>query len=274
MFNNRIVIPASLQLEVLNALHEGHLGITMCQGRASYSVWWPLITKQIEAMVNKCHTCAKLRPEPRESLMAMSFPVKQPWSRIGTDLFEIEGKSYIIAVDYTSRWFEFRELKTTSSGAVIRALSEIFSTHLIPDTVISDNGPQYSSHEFQEFAKDWGFSHVTSSPLHPQANGEAERAVQTAKNILKKNSNPYLGLLAYRSAPLRNGLTPSELLMNRKIKTKLPVHPDILQPKDIDKEKLQKKEKEYREQYSRNYNNLHRIQNLLLYEVIKYTYEI
>ena len=145
MFNTRIVIPGSLQLEVLDSLHEGHLGITKCQGRASYSVWWPLITKQIESMVNKCLTCAKLRPEPKEPLMAMSFPAKQPWSRIGTDLFELEGKSYVIAVDYTSRWFEFRELKSTSSGSVIRLLSEIFATHGIPDTVISDNGPQYSN---------------------------------------------------------------------------------------------------------------------------------
>ena len=241
MFNNRIVIPTSLQLEVLDALHEGHLGITKCRGRASYSVWWPLISKQIEAMVNKCMTCAKLRPEPKESLIPMSYTGRNPWSQVGTDLFELEGKTYIIAVDYSSRWFEFRELKTTSSGAAIRALSEIFSIHGIPDTVVSDNGPQYSSKEFQEFAKDWGFSHVTSSPLHPQANGEAERAVQTAKNILKKNANPYLGLLAYRSAPLRNGLTPSEILMNRKLKTKLPVLPDILQPKEIDQEQLQKK---------------------------------
>ncbi|XP_066981207.1 uncharacterized protein [Macrobrachium rosenbergii] len=103
---------------------------------------------------------------------------------------------------------------------------------------------------------------MTLSPLHPQANGEAERAVQTAKNILKKNAYPYLGLLAYCSAPLRDGLTPSELLMSRKINTKLPVHPDLLHPRDIDKEELRRKEERYREQYSANYNSHHRIQNL------------
>lgn len=261
MFNNRIVIPTSLQLEVLDALHEGHLGITKCQGRASYSVWWPLITKQIESMVNKCHVCAKLRPEPKESLIALSFPEK-PWSRIGTDLFELEGKSFVIVVDYSSRWFEFRELKNTTTIAVTTALSDIFSIHGIPEIVVSDNGPQYSSYEFKEFAKCWGFTHVTSSPLHPQANGEAERAVQTAKNILKKNANPYLGLLAYRSAPLRNGLTPSEILMSRKIRTKLPVLPDNLVPKECNKENLLEKEENYREKYSRNFNNHHRIQKL------------
>ena len=87
MYNNRIVIPQVLQLDMLNAIHEGHLGINKCQGRAAYSVWWPLITKQIEAMVNRCHTCAKLRPERKEPLMPLSFP-DTPWTRLGTDLFE------------------------------------------------------------------------------------------------------------------------------------------------------------------------------------------
>ena len=254
MFNNRIVIPTSLQLEVLDALHEGHLGIIKCRGWASYSVWWLLISKQIESMVSKCITCAKLRPGPKEPLLAMSYPGRNPWSQIGTDLFELERKRYVITVDYSSQWLEFREMKTTSS--------EIFSMHGIPDVAVSDSGLQYSSREFQEFAKNWGFSHVTSSPLHPQANGEAEWAVQTSKNTLKKNANLYLVLLAYRSAPLLNGLTLSKILMNRKLKTKLPVLPDILQPKEIDQEQLQKKEHEHRDRYARNFNVHHHIQKL------------
>ena len=91
------VIPSSLQPDMLNAIHDGHLGITKCQGRASYSVWWPLIAEQIEAMVNRCHTCAKLRPETREPLLALSFPSK-PWNRLASDLFELDKKSYIIVV--------------------------------------------------------------------------------------------------------------------------------------------------------------------------------
>ena len=262
MYDNRLIIPPSLQLQMLNAIHEGHLGISKCQGRASYSVWWPTITKQIESMVNKCFTCAKHRPMAREPLMPLSFPGERPWSRVGTDLFEIDGKHFVIAVDYTSRWFEIRNLQTTSAGTVIQALSEIFSTHGIPDTVISDNGPQYASWQFRKFAEDWGFTHVTSSPLHPQANGEVERAIQTTKNILKKNSNMYLGLLAYRSAPLQNGATPSEILMGRKIRTKLPTVPANLLPKPIDNEELIRKEEMYRENYKRNYDSRHKIQIL------------
>ncbi|XP_048582128.1 uncharacterized protein K02A2.6-like [Nematostella vectensis] len=253
MFNDRIVIPMSLQLQMLDAIHEGHLGVTKCQGRASYSVWWPLITKQIEAMVNKCHICAKLRPETREPLMALSFPEK-PWTRLGTDLFELDRKTYIIVVDYTSRWFEVKELRSISSSAVIKVLQELFATHGIPQVIMSDNSPQYASHEFSAFAREWGFNHATSLPNYPQANGEVERAVQTAKNILKKNADLHLGLLAYRSAPLRNGLTPSEILINRKLRTRLPAPPEAMQPTDIDKEKMKAKEEAYREAYTRSYN--------------------
>ncbi|XP_048583904.1 uncharacterized protein K02A2.6-like [Nematostella vectensis] len=176
MYDHRLVIRSSMQLEMLETIHEGHLGITKCQGRASSSVWWPLITKQIEAMVNRCQTCAKLRPERREPLMALSFP-NLPWSRVGTDLFELEQTDYLIVVDYASRWFEIRKLGSTSSAAVTRHMCEIFALHGIPDKVVSDNGPQYVSQEFTNFAKDMGFTHITSSPHYPQANGEVERAV-------------------------------------------------------------------------------------------------
>lgn len=261
LYDTRLVVPQSLQLAILEALHEGHLGMNKCKGRAMNTVWWPGITKQVEAMCAKCVTCMVHRPVPREPLIPYAFPDEAPWTRVGTDLFEFAKETYVIVVDYTSRWFEFRKLAATSSLHVIAAIQAIFATHGIPKVVVSDNGPQYSCGEFENFARNWGFIHVTSSPRHPMSNGEAERAVQTTKNILKKNVKGDLNraLLAYRSAPLQNGLSPSEILMNRRLRTTLPVLSGNLVPSVTDLRKVAEKEARYREGYARNHDRRHKV---------------
>ena len=93
-----------------------------------------------------------------------------------------------------------------------------------------------SSQEFADFKTKWGFKHVTSSPHFPSSNGLVEKAVQTVKNIISKSiesaTDPYLGLLAYRSTPLDNHKSPAELLMGRTLKTDLPVVENQLNDKD------------------------------------------
>jgi len=97
---------------------------------------------------------------------------------------------------------------------------------------VSDNGPCCNSKEWQQFAKQYGFQHVTSSPQHAQANGKAEKGLHIIKHFLKKatdsKSDPYLALLSYRTAPLECSLSPAELLMNRKLHTTLPWYTDLI----------------------------------------------
>lgn len=112
-------------------------------------------------------------------------------------------------MDYYSRFIEIAKLTTTSAEQVICHFKSNFARHGIPVEVITDNGPQFSVKLFENFASSYGFVHKTSSPKFSQSNGEAERAVQTIKQILTKNEDPYIGLLAYRSTPLENGYSPS-----------------------------------------------------------------
>ncbi|XP_077508511.1 uncharacterized protein LOC144119833 [Amblyomma americanum] len=93
--------------------------------------------------------------------------------------------------------------------------------------VVSDNGTQFSSSDFAKFAQEYGFKHVTSSPEHPQSNGITEDAVKIMKTSMKKTQDPYLTLLSYRSTPLKNGYSPSELLMARQLRTKNPLTPGL-----------------------------------------------
>ena len=108
MYDTRIVIPQDLQLEVLKQLHTGHLGITKCKGRAYNSVWWPSITAQVEAMCNKCTTCALHRSERRELFLPPTTPKGGPWDHIGTDLHNFDMKDYLVEVDHMLCWLDFK----------------------------------------------------------------------------------------------------------------------------------------------------------------------
>ena len=91
---------------------------------------------------------------------------------VATYLFELHGVHYLLIGDYFSRSPEVSRLTTTTSAAVITAMKAVFARHSILEVLRSDNGPQYSSHEFVVFAKSYGFQHCTRSPLYLQSNGE------------------------------------------------------------------------------------------------------
>ncbi|KAL7873908.1 hypothetical protein SRHO_G00048780 [Serrasalmus rhombeus] len=172
-------------------------------------------------------------------------------------------QEYLLLVDYYSKFTEIEWLgKDTKSAIVISHLKSQFARHGIPDIVISDNGPQFISREFQTFATQWEFCHKTTSPHHAQSNGMAERGVQTVKLLLKKakadGKDPYLSLLNLRNTPLEDlGASPAQLLMGRRTKTRLPTPPQLLEPRTVTSsvkqllERRQRKQKEYYDQGSK-----------------------
>ena len=170
------------------------------------------------------------KKQPSEPLKP-SVPPSLPWKKIGTDLFEFCGEHYLLSVCYRSKFIEVTKLEFLRSGAVIEELKRQFGVHGIPAEVVSDNGPQSSSFEFQEFAKDYGFKHTTTSPHYPKANGEVERAVETVKKLWRKNDDKHLALLDYRTTPLPDiDLSPAQLLMGRRLRNKFPIMEGLLQP--------------------------------------------
>jgi len=244
--DHRIVIPSGMRLEILDRIHEGHLGITKCRERAISSVWWIGLSKQIEEVVNNCMKCVELRSQTVEPLKPTPLP-DRPWQKVACDLCELQGKTYLVLVDYYSRYLEFALLdKGQGANIIVTHLKSIFARHGIPEVLVSDNGGQFHNSDMAKFSAEYNFTHLTSSPKHSSGNGAAEIAVNTFKNLLKKNKDPYIALLNYRATPIHNGYSPAELSMGRRLRTTLPIAPHLLNPRSTP-EDIQKKEAIYKD---------------------------
>ena len=205
--------------------------------------------------------CKSIHPTQRAT--DVLTPPKHPWEKVGSDLFELNGSTYLLVVDYFSRFIEIQKLLSINSRSVILALKAIFSRHGVPATLVSDNGPQYASREMQEFAESYGFKHVTSSPYFPQSNGMVERSVKTVKSLLEKSSDPYMAILSHRATPLPwCNLSPAELLMGRRQKTDIPQPRKAFTPEWPHLFGFREKDKEWKERQKSNYDKRQRFKNL------------
>jgi len=139
---------------------------------------------------------------------------------------------------------------------MIARCKSIFARHGIPETVMSDNGPQFEpvrTSKFSEFAVEYGFRHITSSPRFPQSNGFVEATVKIVKQHLKKNNDAYKALLEYRATPLSNGYSPADMLL----RLLLPMPQGKLKPKSVNLEDLLPKEETRRMKQKSNYDRHH-----------------
>ena len=262
LHGTRIVIPASLREETMDKIHTGHQGIERCRLRVRNSVWWPRVTQEMTEKIQHCPVCAKEAVPRKEPLMVSPLP-DYPWQVIGTDLFELKGDTYLLVVDYFSRYPEIAKLISTTSPAVINVLKSIFARHGIPETLRSDNGPQDASQAFETFAQSYGFQHLTSSPHFPQSNGQAERTVQTVKRLLKRSSDPYLAFLHYRATPFPwCQRSPAELLMGGRLRTSIPQVKEQFDPQWPYLEEFKSLNRKFKQKQKRDFNKRHRAQNL------------
>lgn len=245
----RVIIPTSLRQNVLALIHEDHIGIVRMKMLARSYVWWPKIDRDLELQAKSCASCQSFQNTPVQSpLYSWNWPT-QPWSRIHIDFAgPFLGHMFLVIVDAHSKWIDIRTMKRITSSDTIFQLRAVFATHGLPDTIVSDNGPSFVSQEFEDFLRFNGIEHIKSTPYHPSTNGLAERAVATFKSAMKKihhgsvleSVNRFL--LKYRSTPqTTTGLTPAELLLGRKIKTRLDlVHDKVHKSveKQIEKQKM------------------------------------
>nr|XP_037283944.1 uncharacterized protein K02A2.6-like [Rhipicephalus microplus] len=229
LWGNRVIIPKSLQKEVLQLLHESHPGLSKMKAVAHSHVWWPSLDNDIAITIQRCRICQEHQRVSRPvAVMPWPFPEK-PWSRLHVDYAGPYRNTYFfIAVDAFSKWIEVFSVSTPSAEATIPCMRIMFANQGLPHVVVSDNGPAFTSELFSTFLKKNGVRRMLVPPYHPASNGAAEQAMQTVKNKLRKagfgdiRTQIARMLLTYRSTPHEvTGCCPSELLLGRKLRTAL-----------------------------------------------------
>ena len=150
-------------------------------------------------------------------------------------------------------------MHTTTSASTIIKLREIFATHYLPETIVSDNGPNFTSTEFENFLAKNGIKHTKVSPYHPASNRQAERAVRAFKEGVEKmeegNMQEKLScfLLKYHTTPhSTTGIPPPELLMKRRLRTRL----DLMLPNNANVVRWKQGNQKEAHNYQAKYSNL------------------
>ena len=244
--NDRLVVPKSWRNKMLALIHCGHLGITKNIQRAKHYLYWPGMIKDITNYVNCCDSCQKYAKANLKEPMISHQIERVPWYKVGIDIYEFNGQSYLLIVDYYSKYPEIVNLNNNLTASnVIGKIKSIFARHGIPAIVITDAGKQFTGDLFAQFSEEWRFTHKVASPHHQQTNGLAERTIQSIKNLIKKtidnNEDVYLALLSFRNTPVYDSFSPSQILMSRCLRDNLPIQKRFLQPKVIDKRRFHSK---------------------------------
>ena len=233
MWGDRIIIPQGGRKRFLEILHSTHSGTSRMKSRARGLAWWPNMDSQIEVCARQCSVCEEHSRIPAVPMHPWSFP-DGPWERLHVDFMgPFMGSMCLVIVDAYSKWIDVYPMNSIDAPTTIRKLRNCFATHGLPLSIVSDNGPTFTSQEFRCWLEHNGIRHVRSAPYHPASNGLAERAVQTVKNGVRKQMQGDLQtrldrfLFVYRNTPHSiTEVAPSELLRSAAPRT----HLDLIRP--------------------------------------------
>ncbi|XP_022780597.1 uncharacterized protein K02A2.6-like [Stylophora pistillata] len=231
----RLVVPTCMRKELMSVAHSTHIGTEGCLRRVRECLFWPRIASDVKDYVSKCDVCLAYRTSQTKEPLLQHEVIYRPRAKVAADLCESNGRTLLVVSDYFSNFIEVSRLYAITTLAVVRELKAIFARFGIPEIILTDNGPQFSSKEFKAFAESWYFNHITTSPRYPRSNGKAENAVKTVKRLFKKCKQSgvpeFQALLDWRNTPTEGMATiPAQRLMVRLCRTLLPTSESLLRP--------------------------------------------
>lgn len=193
----RLFVPCTSRNLLLKIAHDdplygGHLGIKKTRAKL-IGYYWPRMSSDVERFIKSCTICQshKTPRKPRYGYLH-PLPICEIFERIHIDIIGPMHKTprdnqYIItAIDAFSRYAYARAVTEVKTIDIINFMTdEIFTKHGCPSYIVSDNGPQFVSHEFKRYVDSLGIKHNKTVEYHPQANGLDERLNGTLVKILK-----------------------------------------------------------------------------------------
>ena len=235
----KVVVPVSLRPKVIDLAHECHQGIQRTKTRIRSQYWWPKLDSEVEEIVKRCVPCTEtsksFKGGPSPSSEKLPLP-NGPWDRVAIDIkgpmnhLPHQERYAIVVMDLYSKWPEVAFTSSVETNKVIEFLRFVFNREGLPHQILSDNGAQFISNEFQDFLRQNFIEHIRTPLYNPESNAVVERFNRTlAEQIeiaLAQHSpvKTYIQsfLHNYRATPHTSTLTsPSLLLHGREMRTRL-----------------------------------------------------
>jgi len=242
VFKDRLFIPKELRKTYLQRLLSMHQAADKMMARARKSLWWPLITRDVQNMALTCKPCQEYKPSNRDEPLRQHEAATYPFQFVHMDLGEVNGKYFLISVDQYSGYPQIFECgKTAKTGQIIEHTISLFENFSVPVTIYSDGGPQFKENgEFNAFCEKWGIEHITSSPHMSRSNGVAEEAVKEMKKIIRASvsqagvldrQTTVAGLMMFRNTPRSpTNLSPAQIIFGQDMRDSLPMTRTNLKP--------------------------------------------
>lgn len=230
--DERIILPLKLRPRALDIAHRGHPGVVSMKRNLREKVWWPYMDRDVENRVQECAGCASVSLQGTPEPMLRKEMPDRAWQDLAVDFFSAkECATFLVLVDYYSRFLTVIEMKATNASKTIEALEGIFKEHTYPETIRADNGPPFASEEFSNYCIRKNIRLVRTIPYWPQMNGLVERQNQgilrtlriarSMKEDWRKAISEYV--YSYNTTPHSvTGKSPMELLTGRPVKDLLP----------------------------------------------------
>lgn len=118
-------------------------------------LYWPRMATELQQYISKCDICLVHRDNQAKEPLLQHEVLSRPWTKVAADLCEVDFRVLLVISDYYSNFIEVARLKNVKPRNFIEEMTAVFTRYVIPDVLVTDNGPQFASAEFSVFANTW-----------------------------------------------------------------------------------------------------------------------